>query len=159
MVLSKACIGEVQLRKASDYFQRKKKPPTISDAATQKAQRLLKQQLVATDSSSSMEFPSSFFDFEHQVDSKPGGSIITAHVIGRRMGEDNKPSAMNNLDTYHTEQWVVGEDVTEDDATSNVDSVTGCLYVWYRWTEGRWSRKLISRLQFQQLKSFEDGSM
>ena len=152
VVLSTRCVHRTKLVGASEFVKRKKRLPKISDKLIRKAMAVLEAE--QDGSSSSVEYPSSFFDFRES--SQEDEHSITVHVIGRPNISKIKSPTGPPKKTYHTEEWVLGSDVSREDADRDRDDETGCLYAWYRLIGGRWTWKLVSRQEFEELKSVEE---
>ena len=76
------------------------------------------------------------------------------HSIGKPRDTSAKKSSSSRV-TYRVEEWVVGRDVSEDEVNQNKDPGDGCLYAWYRYLNGEWTRQFVNRQMFFQLKSIE----
>ena len=105
--------------------------------------------------SDSMEFSSSFFEFVPE-DITPLNKRVTVHAIGKpKHIQDDDDSLgrlqQNRSNTYHTLEWEVGKEISEEQANMYMDP-SGNIFVWYRWLGNKWSWKCVSREEFEQLR-------
>ena len=161
LCLSVECVKPETLARCRKYFRKKQKPPRFKENIVNLATLLLDEQASNSHSNNSLEFSSSLFEFPdlQAEEMRKPVETVTAHIIGKgpRQDEDDGSATLGKKGhTYHTEQWEVGRDISEEQYKTARDPM-GNIYVWYRWINNRWTWTCIGKLQFEQLKSVEMG--
>ena len=163
LCLSLECVKQDTLGRCRKYFEKKKRPPRFKEKIVKLAEMLLDEQL-GNSASHSLEFSSSLFEFPELIaEDAPRKklSAIMAFVIGKGPNQDE---ADGNVSigkagkTFHTRQWLVGEDISKEMYESN-KGFDGEVYVWYRWINNRWTWTCVGKAQFDQMKSLEVGRL
>ncbi len=159
MALSLNCLKPHHLEKATDYIKRTAKLPKFHDSVRRKALELIESMLELapelSDDDDSMEFSSSFFEFVPD-DIKPLNKRVTVHAIGKpsHFQDDAPPNGQVRSNTYHTMEWEVGLEITEEQASLYLDPLDN-IYIWYRWLGNKWTWKCVSREEFEQIRKVE----
>ncbi len=162
LCLSLQCVTEQTLNRCRQYFRKKNKPPKFKEKIVRMAIQFLDEQL-GNSNSQSLEFSSSMFNFDdmREYDSQPLTltKTITVHVIGKGPKQetfDANATLGKTKGTYHKAQWVVGQDISEQEY-ENHKCPTGDMFVWYRWINNQWSWTPVSSAKFEQLRLLEFG--
>lgn len=86
---------------------------------------------------------------------------IQVHKIGRAPEfedmHDHDEWLLSGGNTYTTETWEIGKDVTAEDAAEYRDAKTGDLYVYYQIIEDEWKGRFVSRDLFAKMKAVYDS--
>ena len=105
--------------------------------------------------SDSIDLSSAFFQFEFDAAENGRPKFVTVHSIGKPAHlSDDEFSQFHKKKTYHTLQWEVGNEITQDQLSANQDD-DGDVYIWYRWISNSWQGKFVSKAEFEQIKSVE----
>ena len=152
--LSTQCIKQENVIKAGSYIRKKGKPPRLHEKVRAKAKQLVKAYRQPVDASKSMEFSASFFDFNDLVidDScEDVLDIVVVHSIGKPA--DGEFASISKVSTYIEDTWTIGVDITQAEVDRFADE-DGELNVWFRWLEGVWQPKFVSKTEFARLREF-----
>lgn len=150
--LSTQCIRQENVKKASKYIHKKGKPPKLHTKVRAKAKQLAKAYRQPIDSSKSMEFSASFFDFNDLVideSSEEVLDIVVVHTIGKPA--DGDFGSISKGATYFEHTWTIGVDIAQSEVDRFADP-DGELHVWFRWLQGEWQPKFVSKKEFEQLR-------
>ena len=160
MSLSAECLKEKNLIKASNYIKLKKRLPQFHETVTTKATQLAKQNSEA-DSSSSMSFElsESFFDFKPDPSKSAKNETVTVHSIGKPRGIDRIHSGpVSREGTYQMLTWEIGRDISAEEVQMHRDAF-GCIYVWYRWMENKWTWKCVTKADSRTCERADDFTL
>ena len=154
LALSSKCLKDKNLLKASEYIQRKKRPPRFSEGVKEKARQLLEASAVVANNSQSIELSASFFEFD-DLREEPKKRMVTVHSIGKpaNLSPDHR-GPISRDKTYRVFKWEIGTDISEEMAKQYIDAL-GCIYVWYRWLEDKWVWKCVTKSEFSNLRKVE----
>ena len=154
MALSTDCIKEKNLNRAIEYIKRKNKPPRFHENVIAKATELLESQPKVNSASQSFELSDSFFDFGDR-DKGTQPKMLTVHAIGKPERLDpNHRGPISRANTYRVMKWEVGKEITDEMAKTHMDAF-GCIYVWFRWLDDRWTWKCVTKSDFDTLRKVQ----
>ena len=151
--LSSECLKQKNLELCAEHIKKKKRCPKFHTKVISKAQKLLNQMLLAVTNSQSLEFSSSVFDFTDLEEPAVPQTMVLTHCVGKRKDCEDAPQVGQGR-TYHQVWWQVGKDISRKDYLEFRDN-TNELYVIYRWMEGIWRSRCVTKKEFDRFKMLE----